>query len=314
MTKKMILIPLIVIVVLALALSIPYLILGAGKSELNDAIRSTLPGSFIELPQGVVHYDSRGNEHAQPIFLVHGFSAPYYVWDKTIDALSRAGFRVIRFDLFGRGYSDRPDIPNDIGLFTSQLSSMIAALKIDKQVDLVGLSLGGPIVARFANENRGLVRRLCLIDPVVSKVTSGQTFPLGLPLAGEYFMSVVMAPFFLPEMQTIDLYEPEYFPEWKTLYREQIKYLGFERSILSTIRHLSEIDAIAEYSAIEQKRILTLLLWGEYDREVSKAEIESARKVMPSVRYHEIERAGHVSQYERPDLVNPILIDFFKAD
>jgi len=45
------------------------------------------------------------------VALVHGFSVPYYVWDPTAPELARAGFRVLRYDLYGRGYSDRPTPP-----------------------------------------------------------------------------------------------------------------------------------------------------------------------------------------------------------
>lgn len=37
---------------------------------------------------------------------MHGFSVPYYIWEPTFAALVQAGLRVLRYDLYGRGYSD----------------------------------------------------------------------------------------------------------------------------------------------------------------------------------------------------------------
>jgi pimeloyl-ACP methyl ester carboxylesterase len=51
------------------------------------------------LSNGVVHYELTGSEDAPVVVLVHGFSVPCYVWDPTFEALTEAGFRVLRYDL-----------------------------------------------------------------------------------------------------------------------------------------------------------------------------------------------------------------------
>ena len=73
---------------------------------LNEQTRLSLPGQFIQLPNGITHFEIQGSLCAPVIVLVHGFSTPYYIWDPTFEALIAAGFRVLRFDLFGRGFSD----------------------------------------------------------------------------------------------------------------------------------------------------------------------------------------------------------------
>ena len=60
----------------------------------------TLPGRFIRLPDGVMHYDIAGPNDAPVVVLVSGFSVPYAVWDSTFDVLARANFRVLRYDHF----------------------------------------------------------------------------------------------------------------------------------------------------------------------------------------------------------------------
>ena len=79
------------------------------SDTLNDQTRTGVAGSFVRLPHGTVHYQLAGPERGRTVVLVHGFSVPYYIWDPTYDELVKKGFRVLRYDLYGRGYSDRPD-------------------------------------------------------------------------------------------------------------------------------------------------------------------------------------------------------------
>ncbi len=48
----------------------------------------------------------------------------------------------LRYDLYGRGYSDRPDVVYNKDLFDRQLFGLLAILDIHDRVDLVGNSMG----------------------------------------------------------------------------------------------------------------------------------------------------------------------------
>src|SRR5512135_2050203 len=95
--------------------------------ELDDAARASAGGSFIDLPQGRTHYELTGPADRRPVVLVHGFSVPFFVWDPTFEALAAAGQRVLRYDLFGRGYSDRPHAHYDLAFFARQLGDLLDA-------------------------------------------------------------------------------------------------------------------------------------------------------------------------------------------
>jgi pimeloyl-ACP methyl ester carboxylesterase len=294
-------------------LAVVYLCFDKEKITLNDEIRSMLPGRFVELQDGVVHYELAGPQNATTVVLVHGFSVPFYVWDPTFDALVDAGFRVLRYDLYGRGYSDRPEVGYDLELFTKQLRQLLSALDIHEPVDLIGLSMGGPIVAAFSNQYPDRVGSLCLIDPQVSPVSAAELFPMNIPLVGEYLMAVYVAPIMLPESQANDFYKPERFPDWEEKYRDQMQYMGFRRAILSTMRNIMGIDAIAEYRGVGELKRRVLLVWGREDQSLTLAEMETVQEVIPEVEFYPIDYAGHLSHYERPEVVNPLLIEFLKT-
>ena len=97
---------------------------------MNAEAREHAPGAFIQLSRGITHYEISGPEDAQTVILVHGFSVPAYIWEPTFQMLSQAGYRVLRYDLYGRGYSDRPDTTYNSQLFGKQLSDLIEQLQI----------------------------------------------------------------------------------------------------------------------------------------------------------------------------------------
>ncbi len=140
----------------AIAAVVLFNLLQSANTELlalDDEVREVAPGQFVELADGLTHYELAGPESGQVVILVHGFSVPYYIWDTTFKALVRAGFRVVRYDLFGRGYSDRPDIDYDGALFERQIIDLIYALDLDSPIDFIGLSMGGAVTMRFAANN-----------------------------------------------------------------------------------------------------------------------------------------------------------------
>src|SRR6185295_19427765 len=95
---------------------------------MTDDVRKAAGGSYVKLADGVVHYQVAGPDTGRAVVLVHGFSVPYYIWDPVFDTLSKAGIRVVRLDLYGRGYSDRPDVPYSPDLFDREITGLLDAL------------------------------------------------------------------------------------------------------------------------------------------------------------------------------------------
>src|SRR5258708_30381000 len=112
--------------------------------ELDDTTRATTRGSFVELADGFTHYEFGPGDRGEPVVVVHGFWAPYLIWDPTFQALVGERFSVLRYDLYGRGYSDRPRTKYGLELFVRQLLELADRLGLGR-INLVGLSMGGAI-------------------------------------------------------------------------------------------------------------------------------------------------------------------------
>jgi pimeloyl-ACP methyl ester carboxylesterase len=287
-----------------------YFLLNRERKSLDETTRGLLKSDFITLEQGTVHYEYAGKNEQPLVVLVHGFSTPAYIWDPTYQSLINAGFRVLRFDLYGRGTSDRPKVDYELDLFVRQLALLIDALQIKGPFHLVGLSMGGPIATAYSNQYPDSVHSLTLIDPLVSNIFQSGIFPLNIKGIGEIFMALVAAPFILPKSQAGDFHHPEAFPDWQNHYKDQMQYKGFRRAILSTMRCMSKTETIQEYQNFGQMGFPTLILWGEEDQTISAEDINLLRKLIPHHHFHAIQDAGHIPHYEKAEVVNPILIDF----
>ncbi len=280
------------------------------KERLNAQTRAAAPGEFIALTDGVTHYEVAGPEGGQPVVLVHGFSVPYHIWDPTFEALVEADFRVLRYDLLGRGYSDRPKLAYTRTLFDKQLFELIHGLSMSPPVDLIGLSMGGAISAVFTARHPEWVRKLVLIDPAgVPLKQSPAASLIQLPGIGELCMHLFGDWFFLSSLrkdyaQVIDL------DAYEAKYRVQMRFGGFKRALLSTLRNGLPTDALEEYRQIGERDRPILLIWGKEDRTVPFEQSALVRSLLPEAAFYAIDGAAHLPHIEKADHVNPLILHF----
>jgi pimeloyl-ACP methyl ester carboxylesterase len=71
-------------------------------------------------------------------------------------------------------------------------------------------------------------------------------------------------------------------------------------------------DMPQPYYQVGELDLPVLLIWGRHDHTIPVSAIDMLREAIPQAEFHVIEEAGHIPHYERPEIVNPILIDFLK--
>jgi pimeloyl-ACP methyl ester carboxylesterase len=279
--------------------------------ELTPEVRAGLAGEFVQLPDGVVHYELGGPEDGPVVALVHGFSVPYFIWDPTFEALVQAGYRVLRYDLFGRGYSDRPHLRNDKELFNRQLTDLLDVLGIKKCLGVIGLSMGGVISANFCVQNPDRVEKLILIDPAGFPVEIPGAYKLLLvPGLGEMVFGLMDGER-LEKAMADDFYDPRYVKAFADLYRPAMQFKGFRRSLISTIRAGVVDDEVDVYRNLgKMNGPPVMLVWGENDESVPFKFSKTLVSLVPRTQFHPIPNAGHIPHYEQASQVNPLILEF----
>ncbi len=280
--------------------------------KINDAARKHAKGSFIALTDGMTHYELSGDLNGVPVVMVHGFSTPYFIFDIPHDFLVKSGFRVLRYDLFGRGYSDRPHVKYDIHLFVRQLKDLLDALDMNR-VNLTGFSMGGPITASFIEQYPGYVAKYILIDPAGAKRIALSTLLeiTKLPGLGELVLTLFGNAGMLKGLAR-DMFTPQLITQFQERFKVQMQYEGFKRAILSTMRNQMLESFIETYERIGKLEKPTLLFWGKQDKTVPFEDSILLRNAIPHAEFHAIENCGHLAHYERPEIVNPILLEFLQ--
>jgi len=166
-----------------------YHILDSENNELNDTVRARLGGTYIRLSDGITHYKLEGPNDGKVVVLVHGGTIPMWTWDKQVKALKDAGFRVLSYDKYGRGYSDRPDVTYDQELYKRQLSELVDKLALTKPFDLIGISLGGGTAVNFTARYPHRVRKLVMISPLINNFKVPSSFRI--PVFGEFIARLI---------------------------------------------------------------------------------------------------------------------------
>ena len=313
---KKVLIGFVSILLLAIII-LPFIVSDAEVDELNNNTRSQLAGQFIQLSDGVVHYELTGNPDSQVVVLIHGNAAPYFSWDYNVPALIQAGFRILRYDIYGHGFSDSPIMKKyNWDFYDRQLVELIDELKIKHPVDIVGTSQGGAIAVYFTAHHPEKVRKLALFAPLFDLIPDeGMLKLVRLPGIGEYLFKIMGDKMSLKNPENV-FANTNRLEKFRGKYKKTMRFKGLKRAKLANLR----ADEFKDYAAINTKLYKevgqqdrpTLLIWGTADKLIIKESIERLREVIPSIEYHEIKGAGHVAHYERSEEVNPILVDFLK--
>ncbi|MFA5079646.1 MAG: alpha/beta hydrolase [Dehalococcoidia bacterium] len=280
--------------------------------DLDDAARAQAGGSYIKLPEGVTHYELSGPEDGQVVVLIHGATIPMYLWDAQVDALSKAGYRVLRYDMYGRGYSDRPDGDYSQAFFRKQLLDLLDALKIRQPVDLMGVSMGGAMAVDFTASYPDRVKDLVLIAPMINSLKNDTNFKLmRIPLLGEFLTRLIAVKVMSDRAAELMQKSPK-AAEYARQFKDQTQFKGFEKASLAAVRSDAWADYTADYQKVGQQGHRILLIWGTADNDISPEMVQAIQKALPNVVFKQLDGVGHDPQVEVAEQVNSLILDFLK--
>lgn len=119
----------------------------------------------MALSHGAVRIDVQGLDNGLPVLLIHGLSYPLEVWGPLTERLVAGGWRVIRYDLYGRGYSTWDETPLDNHLLVQQACEVLAHVGETRPVEVVSMSNADLIACGLAAAKPETVRGLSFVAP-----------------------------------------------------------------------------------------------------------------------------------------------------
>ncbi|EPQ26350.1 uncharacterized protein PFL1_05998 [Pseudozyma flocculosa PF-1] len=280
----------------------PALLLSPPRSNDGPYPTDLYPGAKdLETPLGRIRYYDIGPRDGKKLLLVHGISTPTPCWSKLIPKLVEQGYRVLCFDLLGRGYSDAPLVPQDVSLFVSQILFVLGDVPDFDRFDLAGMSLGGAIVSQFAHYFPGRVRRLVLICPAGG--TPRKHLGLARRMAFSRLMPVSVVRLLLGAVNILP--KP---PKGSVVHWQSENHAGYQYSFISSLQCSPVFDSGEVHEKVVQsfgKRCVAI--WGDADDIVPLA---TKRYFGPGLEVKVIPQGNHWIVLTHPDLVAQHMLEF----
>ncbi|GLT12842.1 alpha/beta fold hydrolase [Sulfitobacter porphyrae] len=296
-----------VLLILAAVIALPPLI-EWNRSRMDDNARGTAPGQFLRLSKGVTHFNWHGPADGPVCVCVHGLTTPSFVWGGLIPGLVERGYRVLTYDLYGRGYSDRPKAPQDRAFFLDQLRELLAHQGVEGDITLIGYSMGGAISTAFAAEHPDRVNRLILLAPAGMGLARGKLmrFIIDTPLIGDWLMLALF-----PRMHRKGVRAerdlPTAVPDVTLLQAKETEYQGFTPAVLASLRGLLSKTLEPEHAKLQSAGLPVLAIWGGADRVIPAAAIGTLAEWNSKAAHEVLEGAGHGLTYTHSGEILEIL-------
>lgn len=289
----------------------------------RETVRDGIGISFLH--EGVGGY---------PLLLLHGYPETKRIWWRNIAPLAAAGFEVIAPDLRGYGDSDlSPDGAYDLTIYSRDIHALVQDVLGHDRCAVVAGDIGGVVAIDLAQRFAGFVERLCYFN-TIPPPTPGfdlSTFSAlrGGP-TGDYQELQGARPEELTEMLASPqarrqwiaaMYQSRLWASPGTFSREQVDFMtepfadeqhmraSWAPYQLAYGRPMSEMPM-----TMGPIDIPTLILYGHDDHVVGDdfipaCEVAFINRIGPLV----VPGAGHFLQWERADILNPLLIATFGA-
>ena len=294
--------------VVKLILAVLVLGIGAVYAAYLAANRETMTaenfrdGSGYEtagLGHATTAFRTYGDVGAPAIILVHGATLGSMTYQDYAAPFVAAGFRVVLYDQYGRGFSDRPKAAFTIDLMRVQLRELMDHLEIER-AHLYGVSLGGAIVTRFAAAHLDRVASLGLQVPLIGGANVSRGVSLArLPIFGKLLARFYAIPAIIDRGESFSP-ETEAGRALMAHFKGQFAVKGTERMMAQMITGDALSDRMEDHRAIAAAGIPVHFAYAEDDPEIPAAQVKAAIAVYDNADAHEF-TGGHFFSYGRAD-------------
>lgn len=271
---------------------------------------------LINLNDFQINYAEAGLDVGIPIIFLHNGGGFWQSWEKQLNYFSKH-FKVFALDWPSCGKSENPGKPLNQAINVSALSRFVEEKNFTR-VNLIGNCIGGSAAIEYAIKypekiNKLIILNICPGDLLFPKVFN-KKFIKSLKSKEkatkriEKIINVLYSKFILnimfPKMlfgKNFTQIDPLFVKYKKRLHTRQQE---IARTDMIFHAHSYNLSPIIENKIIPKH----ILIWGKENAVAScQKHGHSHYKMLNSNQFHEIEGAGHLCMYEKPNQINSII-------
>lgn len=269
-------------------------------------------GKFVELDGLSTHYFVKGS--GEPVILIHGFFFDTNMWNRNIDVLAEK-YKVYAIDLWGFGYSTREPLDYGYPLYAKQLLKFMDAMHIQR-ASLVGQSMGGGTIIKFAISNPHRVKKIILVNaagmpnalPVMGRISN-------LPKIGEFMYGLKSNFVRKFTLGSTFLFNKEMIKD--EFYDQLTRFHKIERSseVMLYVTRKQFFDTLSEeIKELSSMKMPILIVWGREEKSIRLSIGEELAKTLKGSRFEVLKQAGHCSNIDQYVQFNQLALDFLSSD
>lgn len=261
-----------------------------------------------------------GPATGEPVVLLHGFPDASFGWEKQIKALADAGFFVIVPDQRGYNLSDKPRGKKlyQMKYLVEDILALADALGLEK-FNLVGHDFGAMVSWHLVDKYPDRVKRLAILNVPHPRVMNEF-----LAVNKEQRRRSWYAFFFrLPRLPEIAVR----LGNWKMLaaamdkglsdveldrYRTAWAQPGAMTAMINWYRCMFQYPQ--HTGLVESITVPTLMIWGKQDPHLMWQMAPGSIEICTDGRLVYVEDAAHWVHQEKPEIVNPLLVEHFREE
>ena len=257
---------------------------------------------------GIRHsYEEAGDVSAPALILLHGFPFTSALWWAQVESLSDR-YQVIAPDLRGFGGSDLGSQDYTIASLADDVAALLDSLGLteDRPTVIAGLSMGGYVAFEFYRRHSTRVAALLLADtrphPDDQQARANRKKMAELARSEG---SRAVAEQLLPKLLAAGT--RQHRPEIERVLRRMMESVPPDTIAAALMAMAERADSRPLLPKIQ---VPVLVLAGAEDVITPPSEASEWVKDLPRGRLETIDAAGHVSNLERPEVFNTLLLDF----
>ncbi len=242
-----------------------------------------------------------------PVVMVHGWGDSTYTWHRNVAQLTAAGLRAVLVDQPGMGRSSAPPPPDAFRLEGQTRHVLAAADRLGlERFRLIGHSMGGAIVLELCRAHPDRVERAVVVAPICHHPRRLASARPGLHRVARLVPRQPLVRFTLRKL-FVDRTQVD-----RRLVEEYARAAArpdYELNLARLARRFFSPAFDRMVDSYAEIRTPIMVIWGERDPWLSVRRGSMLAETLPSSVLHIIPGTGHMPHMERPDLVNPLLVE-----